>query len=311
MTSMRTSAQPRRPAGTPAGGQWAPTGHTEPDIELPDVEVAAALSGDYQGFLESEEARCGTCDGYGWVRDVPKGGFRSLAPEVRCGTCRGTGRVPTAKDWAEVGVTDQEALSRLSDGEYRPEDLSSRDRDLRLGAHSAAGTMILDGELLSNALSLHLHDSQVDERRYYQQRSEIVVDRKPVRWSSLSAEERCDHIAGYAAGVTGGAVPSDASPLFKAGYGQGWLTEQTARAVDAGELDELDVVDETGRTTAATGVKPLDVRRGYYTGFLAPSLLSPYERKAMFSRDAIVGPVRVIATRAWASTRPTAWKLPE
>jgi|GEM_PF-4905787 hypothetical protein len=69
--------QPRRPAGTPAGGQWAPMGHCEPEIEL-----AAALSGDYQAFVEKEQRRCGGCDGYGWVRDVRSGGMPSVAPEL-------------------------------------------------------------------------------------------------------------------------------------------------------------------------------------------------------------------------------------
>ena len=31
---MNTTNQPRRPAGTPAGGQWAPTAHDEVDIDL-------------------------------------------------------------------------------------------------------------------------------------------------------------------------------------------------------------------------------------------------------------------------------------
>ena len=29
--------QPRRPAGTPAGGQWAPAAHSEPEVELAPV----------------------------------------------------------------------------------------------------------------------------------------------------------------------------------------------------------------------------------------------------------------------------------
>jgi hypothetical protein len=283
---MNNSNQPRKPAGTPAGGQWAPTAHAEPEIEL-----AAALSGDYQGFLEREEARCGSCDGYGWVRDVPEGGYRSLAPEVPCRSCRGTGHVPTAKDWAKVGITDPEALAALRDGEYRPEDLGSRDPNLRIGAHIAAGSKILDGELLSNALVLRNHNPEIDSRRCYQQRSQIIVGAKKVRWLSLSAEEQCEHIAGYAAGVAGSEVPAGASELFRAGHHQGALTEQTARLIDEGVVSAVAVIDMTGRQTMASDIEPLDVRNGYYTGYLAPSPNVPYEQKAMIARDAIVGPV--------------------
>ena len=279
------SNQPRKPAGTPAGGQWAPTAHAEPEIEL-----AAALSGDYQGFMEKEASRCGSCDGYGWVRDVRDGGMPSVAPEVKCRTCRGTGHVPTEKDWAAVGVTDPEALAALRDGEYRPEDLESRDPNLRIGAHIAAGSKILDGELLSNALVLRSHNPKIDSRRCYQQRSQITVGAKKVRWLSLSAEEQCEHIAGYAAGVAGDELPDDASELFKAGHRQGSVTEQTARLIDEGLVSAVAVVDITGRQTMASDIKPLDVRNGYYTGYLAPTALTPYEQKAMIARDAIVGP---------------------
>jgi len=283
---MDNNNQPRKPAGTPAGGQWAPTTHAEPEIEL-----AAALSGDYQGFVEMEETRCGNCDGYGWVRDVPKGAYRSLTPEVLCRSCRGTGQVPSDTDWAAAGVTSPEALAALRDGEYRPEDLVSRDPNLRIGAHIAAGSKILDGELTSNALVLRNHNPEIGSRRCYQQRSQITVGAKKVRWLSLSAEEQCDHIAGYAAGVAGSEVPADASELFIAGHRQGVLTEQTARLIDEGVVSAVAVVDMTGRQTMASDIKPLDVHNGYYTGYLAPSPNAPYEQKAMIARDAIVGPV--------------------
>jgi len=32
-----TTNQPRKPAGTPAGGQWAPVAHDEPDVKLSPV----------------------------------------------------------------------------------------------------------------------------------------------------------------------------------------------------------------------------------------------------------------------------------
>lgn len=41
---MSTKAQPRRPPGTPVGGQWAPTQHDEPDIALPQAVPQAAQS---------------------------------------------------------------------------------------------------------------------------------------------------------------------------------------------------------------------------------------------------------------------------
>ena len=260
--------------------------------ELPATELAHAFLADYEDFVESENGRCGTCNGNGWA--VPEGG-RS---EVRCHSCRGTGHVPTVGDWAEAGVTDPEAVASLRSGEYRPEDFSSRDPDLRLGAHSAAGIMVLDGELISNALALHRHDKRIDSRRCYQQRSEIVVDGQKVRWLSLSAEEQCEHISGYAAGVAegprtdGGRWPPDASPLFASGYNQGRETELTAQMVDRGDVAStcpLEVVDASGRLSMARDLKPMDAMKGYYTGFLAPTPLRPYEQKAMIARDAIVG----------------------
>ena len=36
-----SASQPRRPAGTPAGGQWAPAQHAEADVELPQQPVPA------------------------------------------------------------------------------------------------------------------------------------------------------------------------------------------------------------------------------------------------------------------------------
>ena len=45
---MSNANQPRRPAGTPAGGQWAPTAHDEADVDLPislDLRRATNLLG--------------------------------------------------------------------------------------------------------------------------------------------------------------------------------------------------------------------------------------------------------------------------
>ena len=249
--------------------------HAEP--ELPSLELAAAYA---EASDELWASRCDRCEGSGWV-----------GPEM-CGACRGTGDIPTDKDWAEVGVIDQGAVTALREGWYRPEDLSSRDPNLRLGAHSAAGTMLLDGQLLSSALVLHRHNQAVaDDRRCYQQRPKILVDHRPVRWSSLSAEQQREHIAGYAAGVAGEPLATGASPLFASGHRQARQTERTARLVDNGSLGTVQVVSASGSVTTVSQVARMDEISNYYTGFMAPTPLRPYEQKAMFARDAIVGPV--------------------
>jgi hypothetical protein len=131
----------------------------------------------------------------------------------------------------------------------------------------------------------------VDDRRCYQQRPKILVDHKPVRWPSLSAEEQREHIAGYAAGVAGEPLAPGAPPFFASGHRQARQTERTARLVDDGSLDEVQVVSASGSVTTVSQVARMDEISNYYTGFMAPTPLRPYEQKTMFARDAIVGPV--------------------
>jgi hypothetical protein len=149
--------------------------------------------------------------------------------------------------------------------------------------------MILDGELLSNALVLRRHNKRIDGRRCYNQRPQISVDGKQVPWHKLSAEQQLEHISGYAAGVAGEDLAPDASPVFVSGYHEGRSTELAARLIDSGATSTAEVLEPSGRRTVATGLKPMDEMHGYYTGFLAPSPLRPYEQKAMIARDAIVG----------------------
>lgn len=271
------SNQPRKPAGLLADGHWAAMPLS--GVELPASEIAGAFLADYGEDLEAEVGRCSACDGY------------SRTGQGACRSCRGSGRIPTARDWAAVGVTDLEALAALRDGEYRPEDLVSADPNMRLGAHIAAGTMVLDGRLTNNAFILYRHDGRIGRQRNYHPRSHVTVNNKKVRWSSLSATEQCEHIAGYAAGVCAGNIQSDASALFKAGYRDGMVSEATAILISHGTTSEAIVVTRSGHLSHATGIEPMDDECLSYTGFIAASRSMPYEQKAMIARDAIVGPL--------------------
>ena len=46
--------QPRKPAGTPVGGQWAPMGHAEVDIDL-GLRVHRSAAKAKQGLSKKEE----------------------------------------------------------------------------------------------------------------------------------------------------------------------------------------------------------------------------------------------------------------
>lgn len=269
--------QPRKPSGTPAGGQRATMSREEAEVELFNL-LTGALVDELDELFEEEAGRCGHCDGRGHVG------------ETTCRSCRGSGRVPTEQDWAAVGVTNQEALAALRDGEYRPEDLTAVCQNMRLGAHIAAGTMVLDGQLLPNAFVLHRHDASVDRRRSFHARVYIVVGDENVRWSSLSAAEQCEHIAGYVAGVCGYITSDQMSSLFEAGYLAGRAAEETAKRIDSGALSEAMVVTSSGCLATATGIEPIGDGHLFYTGFLMASAIMPYEQKAMFARDAVVGP---------------------
>lgn len=49
--------QPRKPAGTPVGGQWAPTAHSEPDVELtPEEHRRLAREADYEAYESFERS---------------------------------------------------------------------------------------------------------------------------------------------------------------------------------------------------------------------------------------------------------------
>ena len=43
--------QPRKPPGTPAGGQWAPSQHDEPDIDIPQITRSPGVPAGYGGYI--------------------------------------------------------------------------------------------------------------------------------------------------------------------------------------------------------------------------------------------------------------------
>jgi len=105
-----STSQPRRPAGTPAGGQFAGRARPEPRYRLnvtdhdPAVvtatETLRAELGDEvaDAFARREAERCGVCEGAGLVPDPESlrrhPGFPSLAEEIACPNCGGRGRIP-------------------------------------------------------------------------------------------------------------------------------------------------------------------------------------------------------------------------
>ncbi|MDA8285769.1 MAG: hypothetical protein M0Z42_21260 [Actinomycetota bacterium] len=275
-----STTQPRRPPGTPTGGQYAPSPHARPSFELGSDRdpardaLAARLAAQVAG---REAGRCQACDGDGMIpapacQDDYDGLAAGQEPQLgncTCGTCRGTGHVPTARDWAAAGVTDPEALGRLDAGGYRPEDLEdSPDRDLRLGAHDAAGTMVLDGELLSGAYQLRRHEPGLDPRRHFHHERDVYVGGEVVAWSALAAEDQRDYIDGYAVAAAGKTLSLDryGSPAA-AGYVRGSNAVHAARMIEENPDPERSYrivdPDARGRRLVVTDVRPAPERGGY------------------------------------------------
>jgi hypothetical protein len=175
---------------------------------------------------------------------------------------------PSAADWAAAGVTGPEALGRLDAGGYRPEDLGSPDRDLRLAAHDAAGTMVLDGELLSGAIQLRRHQPGLDPRRHFHHEQSVYVGGEVVAWSALSAEDQSDYIDGYAVAAAGKLLDLDRydSPAA-AGFVRGTNAVHASRMIEENPDPERSYrivdPDARGRRLVVTDVRPAPERGGY------------------------------------------------
>jgi len=100
-----STSQPRRPAGSRSGGQFASRRRPEPGYRLNPAVVTAtetlrAELGDEaaESFARREAERCGVCEGAGVVPDPESlrqhPGFPSLAEEIACPNCGGRGRIP-------------------------------------------------------------------------------------------------------------------------------------------------------------------------------------------------------------------------
>jgi len=218
---MSTNTQPRQPSGTPVGGQFAGKANPEPDVELaaqPDFgapwgnnpaytlpdgrQVAMWRKGQRVRFYDTagdqvgpEQSNVAPAAAYayhhGWVAatDMPE----EHDP-------------PIERQWAMVGVTDPEKITSAMARGYSPEDYTSEDRDLRMAAHAAAGEMVFEGTLLSNATELWRHEPDItDKSRVFHHPSEVYFKGNPTPWAELPAEDQLDYIRGYArAIVTGG-----------------------------------------------------------------------------------------------------------
>lgn len=154
---------------------------------------------------------------------------------------------------------------------YRPEDLSAPDRDTRLAAHSAAGTMILDGELLSGALQLARHVPGLDPRRHFHHPKDVYARGETVLWGDLPAEDQLDYIRGYARAVAGHPrshdSPVDEMSLFAAGYTRGTSVRNAAAYYDAGRGAGTSTAivdpDARDRRLVVRDVRPAPERGGY------------------------------------------------
>lgn len=253
-----STAQPRRPAGIPAGGQFATKSQPTPGYDLDDaVEVCDECGVEMpEGFgVGAEHDRSCSLHPDSVDRD-------HLDPEDL--------EVPSA--WRAVGVHDPATLGRLQDHEVLPEDFASTDRGRRHWAHYLRGDMVFEGELTGNAFEMHRHDSRLEQRSVFAWSEEVYVGGNSRRWDELGVEDQLDYIAGCAETLAAGGerrsgVAAGGSPARQAGRLRGRNIVAAQRMIEERPDPERGYrivdPDAAGRVLVVRNVRPAPERGGY------------------------------------------------
>jgi len=167
--------QPRRPAGVPVGGQWAPTSHDEADIELPvgprpaqpsEVHVTdyrsltEALRAAPAGSIVMDEHGCrATADGSGgYVRDK---GVECARTDNRCDCFH----LATQDDYDDEAAEDGDG-DPSAEPEIRTDGGFSRDVDVVDSRTAVQGVSTAIANLVSLAGELGIGPEDLDDDVY-------------------------------------------------------------------------------------------------------------------------------------------------
>ena len=284
MSAFRGSAnQPlRQPRGQPIGGQFAAKSNPECDTEL--VEVTPPGEDDGPWSWDAIYDMLGADEANALFEESGGSLGRALAIAVRreaerCSSAADLQAVPqsapqftTVNPWHAAGVTDPEAISRMQERGLTPDDLASQDRDTRMAAHSAAGHMLFEGELLSNAYQLYRHEPSLSHGRTFHHPSQVYVGGVARQWHSLPATEQLAYIGGYARAIAHDGdqehPPPDREEAASAGYVCGQNAVAAEKRIRAGNFEpgtSFRIVDPDANNRELVVVNPRYVpERGGY-----------------------------------------------
>jgi len=281
-----TTTPARQPKGRPTGGQFAGKCNPESEVELSSVPNFGSPYGQSPSYVlpdgrevtmwrKGQRVRFYDADG-NQVGPEQK----NVAPAAAYAYSQGWRNPemppehdpPNSRRWARVGVMSPDAVAHLEDRGYSPTDYVSEDRDCRMAAHAAAGEVMFEGELLSNAYELHRHVAGLDKNRVFHHPTEVYFKGNPTRWSSMSATEQIAYIRGYAKAI---ANDGDQSKRPKVpwtdpegdGYVRGTNAVHAAQMIDEGRAGDrgFRIVDPdaVGRVLVVTNARPTRRRDGY------------------------------------------------
>ena len=239
----RVMNQSRRPRGQPTGGQFAAKSNPEGDTELVDAPSADPDSEPWSwnavyDILGAAEADALFAESGG---SLGKALAIAVRRESEASSSAIASRSTVQNAWHAAGVTDPDAIARMQERGLTPDDLTSDDRDTRMAAHIAAGHMIFEGQLLSNAYQLYRHQPSIPPDRTFHHSSQVYVGGIARPWNSLSATEQLSYISGYARAIAHNGdrehLPPDREEAASAGYVCGRNTVAAEDRIRSGRLD--------------------------------------------------------------------------
>jgi len=256
---MSTNTQPRQPQGTPIGGQFAGKANPESDVEL----IATPDFGEPYGCVPAyilPDGRAATMYRKGQrVRFYDTSG-EQIGPEQK--NVAPAAAMALSYGWSPTPFGEESDM---------PQD-GPQDRDARMAASSAAGELVFEGELLSNAYELWRHEPSIDRNRIFHHPSEVYVGGHQARWDSLSADQQLAYVRGYAKAITNGGDQAHRPRVhWTDPEGDGYV--RGANVVSAvsvirdhpGEDRGFRIVDPdaVGRVLVVTHVTPTEQRGGF------------------------------------------------
>jgi len=246
---------PRRPAGLPTGGQFAPTAHPESVVSLvepADTDGWAGLTFDEQIASDEALAQAAGVDlldadaPWSWAaaaHEIGEAHARELYDRTdgSLGAALAQGR----DDWMQV--THSPAVqARIIAAGLKPSDFSAPQRAVRRAAATARGDLVFEDELLPAGYALAAygptHSSNRD-RVVHPPPAVSVSGSDPIPWDDLSWRQQLVYVQGYAAGVD--AIAHNRERAAAEGTPDRWdrfrMTDSGLRAQLAGGLsnDEL------------------------------------------------------------------------